>query len=195
MHPYPETFIVTEGTARFTVGDEQITVAAGNVVVVPAETVHGFKNAADAKLRVTSIPTRARSSCRPTSSVLAVEIFAKPDCIEVGHGRLGRGVFAHQDIAEGDTIEICPTLEVEDSAVSGTLSDYVFSSNDDEHIVILLLGFGMLYNHSADANCGVRRARRAGDRVRRPARPSSAATSSSINYGNDWWDTRELEPQ
>ena len=55
VHPYPETFIVTEGTARFTAGDDELVVDAGNVVVVPAETVHGFKNAGDAKLRVTSI--------------------------------------------------------------------------------------------------------------------------------------------
>ena len=73
--------------------------------------------------------------------------------VRVGKSRHGRGVFATRDIAEGETVEICPTLEVEDTAVSGTLSDYVFSSADDEHIVILLLGYGMLYNHSADANC------------------------------------------
>ena len=55
FHPYPEVFVVHAGTAEFTVGDEQLTVAAGNVVVVPAETPHGFKSAADETLRVISI--------------------------------------------------------------------------------------------------------------------------------------------
>lgn len=55
LHPYPEVFVVRTGTAVFTAGDEQITVAAGNVVVVPAETPHGFKCAGDDKLRVVSV--------------------------------------------------------------------------------------------------------------------------------------------
>src|SRR4051812_13713145 len=55
LHPYPEAFVVEAGTAVFTAGDEQITVEAGNIVVVPAETVHGFKNAGDDTLRVVSV--------------------------------------------------------------------------------------------------------------------------------------------
>ena len=54
-HPYPEAFVVLDGTARFTAGDEEIIVPGGNVVVVPAETVHGFKNSEDSVLRVVSI--------------------------------------------------------------------------------------------------------------------------------------------
>ena len=77
----------------------------------------------------------------------------KSELIYVGDGRLGRGVFAAADIAKGEIVEVCPTLEVDDSAVSGELGNYIFSSNDDEHTAIMPLGFGMLYNHSADANC------------------------------------------
>ena len=33
LHPYPEVFVVQTGTATFTAGEEQLTVAAGNVVV------------------------------------------------------------------------------------------------------------------------------------------------------------------
>ena len=55
LHPYPEVFVVQEGTAVFTAGDEQLTVAAGNIVVVPEQTPHGFKNPADDKLRVVSV--------------------------------------------------------------------------------------------------------------------------------------------
>ncbi len=55
VHPYPEVFVVMGGIARFTVADEQIVVEAGNVVVVPAETPHGFKGEGDDKLRIVSV--------------------------------------------------------------------------------------------------------------------------------------------
>jgi quercetin dioxygenase-like cupin family protein len=55
VHPYPEVFLVQEGTARFRAGDEELTAGAGQVVVVPAETAHGFKNAGEDTLRIVSI--------------------------------------------------------------------------------------------------------------------------------------------
>jgi quercetin dioxygenase-like cupin family protein len=55
LHPYPEVFVVQTGTARFTAGDEELTVAAGHVVIVPAGTPHGFKGAGDDTLRVLSV--------------------------------------------------------------------------------------------------------------------------------------------
>jgi mannose-6-phosphate isomerase-like protein (cupin superfamily) len=55
LHPYAEVFVVQAGTARFTVGDEQVEVGAGHMVVVPPETPHGFKGAGDDTLRVVSV--------------------------------------------------------------------------------------------------------------------------------------------
>ncbi len=43
------------GTAVFTAGDDEITVDAGHIVIVPAETPHGFKGAGDDTLRVVSV--------------------------------------------------------------------------------------------------------------------------------------------
>ncbi|HWC25304.1 MAG TPA: cupin domain-containing protein [Solirubrobacteraceae bacterium] len=54
LHPYPEAFVVQTGTAVFTVGDDELTVAAGHIVVVPARTPHGFTSAGDDTLRVVS---------------------------------------------------------------------------------------------------------------------------------------------
>lgn len=54
FHPYPEAFVVESGTAVFTSGDEQLTVSAGHIVVVPGQATHGFKSAGDEKLRVVS---------------------------------------------------------------------------------------------------------------------------------------------
>jgi mannose-6-phosphate isomerase-like protein (cupin superfamily) len=55
VHPYPEVFVVEAGTARFTVGDESVVVESGHVVVVPAETPHGFTCEHDEELRVVSV--------------------------------------------------------------------------------------------------------------------------------------------
>jgi quercetin dioxygenase-like cupin family protein len=55
LHPYAEAFVVQEGTATFTAGEEELVVEAGHVVVVPPETVHGFKCTSDGTLRVVSV--------------------------------------------------------------------------------------------------------------------------------------------
>jgi quercetin dioxygenase-like cupin family protein len=57
-HPYPELFLVEAGTAAFTIGDEQLEVAAGHVVVAPAEAVHAFRCAGGDTLRVVSVHPR-----------------------------------------------------------------------------------------------------------------------------------------
>ena len=112
--------------------------------------------------------------------------------VTVGQGPHGRGVFATRRFAKGETIEACPTVEIADADVSGRLNDYVFTSVTDGD-VLLVLGHGMLYNHSADPNVeyvqddpstiifrALRKVRR-GDEL-------------TIDYGEEWWETRGLEP-
>ena len=55
LHPYPEVFLVETGTGTFTVDGEELVVAAGHIVVVPANTPHAFKGSGDDILRVVSI--------------------------------------------------------------------------------------------------------------------------------------------
>lgn len=55
VHPYQEVFVVQTGTAAFTVGDEELEVGAGHVVIAPPETPHAFKGAGDDTLRVLSV--------------------------------------------------------------------------------------------------------------------------------------------
>ena len=43
-HPYAETFVIREGRAIFTVGDETVEASAGQIVVVPAGVAHSFVN-------------------------------------------------------------------------------------------------------------------------------------------------------
>ena len=42
-HPYPETFVIQEGRAVFTVGGEEIEAGPGQILVVPPNTPHKFR--------------------------------------------------------------------------------------------------------------------------------------------------------
>lgn len=60
QHPYTETFIVLEGNALFQVGEEQLRVSGGSVVVVPANTPHRFENIGPGRLRQIDIHAAPR---------------------------------------------------------------------------------------------------------------------------------------
>jgi len=50
VHPYDEVFTITEGQARFTVGDKTIDAKAGDVVLGPANVPHGYQNLGPGRL-------------------------------------------------------------------------------------------------------------------------------------------------
>lgn len=51
-HPYPETWVVLEGTARIVVGDTELTGRGGDTATVSAGVWHRFTNAGDGPLRM-----------------------------------------------------------------------------------------------------------------------------------------------
>ena len=59
-HPYEEVFVVLEGTATFTAGDDEIEVRGGQVVVVPAGVAHKFVNSGPGRLRQVDIHADGR---------------------------------------------------------------------------------------------------------------------------------------
>ena len=54
-HPYEEVFVVQEGSATFTAGEDVIEVRGGQVVVVPAGVTHKFVNPGTTPLRQVDI--------------------------------------------------------------------------------------------------------------------------------------------
>lgn len=50
-HPYEEVFVVQEGVATFTAGEETVEVSAGQILVVPAGVPHKFVNSGSGPLR------------------------------------------------------------------------------------------------------------------------------------------------
>lgn len=59
-HPYAEVFVVQEGEATFTVGDDTVEVTAGQIVVVPAGVPHKFVNSGAGPLRQVDIHPSGR---------------------------------------------------------------------------------------------------------------------------------------
>ena len=54
-HPYPETFVIRAGRARFTVGGEELTGVGGQIIVVPAGTAHAFAALGPGRLEMVDI--------------------------------------------------------------------------------------------------------------------------------------------
>lgn len=54
-HPYEETFVLAEGTVRFTVDGEELDAQGGQIVVVPAGARHRFLVTGDRPLRFVSV--------------------------------------------------------------------------------------------------------------------------------------------
>ncbi len=54
-HPYTETWVMLEGEALFTVGDEQLHAVAGDTATAPVWAWHGFTNVGTGRLQVLCI--------------------------------------------------------------------------------------------------------------------------------------------
>jgi hypothetical protein len=99
-------------------------------------------------------------------------------------------VFATRTFAEGETVETCPTVEIAESG--GALADYLFESTNEGHFLVVL-GFGMLYNHSAEPN--VDYYQEDGDSLDFVAtRRVERGEELTISYGDEWWSARGETP-
>jgi mannose-6-phosphate isomerase-like protein (cupin superfamily) len=54
-HPYSETFLLLEGEGRWTAADDVIELSPDNMLVVPPNTPHGFRNIGQMPLLVVSV--------------------------------------------------------------------------------------------------------------------------------------------
>ena len=55
VHPYDESFIITEGRARFVVGETTLDASAGEIVFGPAGVPHRFENLGPGRLQTIDI--------------------------------------------------------------------------------------------------------------------------------------------
>jgi len=55
VHPYPETFVLLRGEGRWTSGEHTAELVPEQVIVVPPDTKHGFRNIGGEPLLVVSV--------------------------------------------------------------------------------------------------------------------------------------------
>jgi uncharacterized protein len=113
--------------------------------------------------------------------------------LEIRDGLRGRGVFAARAFAADEEIEACPSVELPRGEAKGLLIDYVFDSAGDDDAVLLVLGYGMLYNHSDDPNVEYEQDD-SGVVTFYAIRDVEAGEELTISYGREWWTQRHLEP-
>ena len=105
-------------------------------------------------------------------------------------GPRGRGVFATRTFTDGETVEVCPTVEIAHGG--DDLNDYLFESTNEGRFLIVL-GFGMLYNHSADPNVDYHQVD--SETLRFVAlRRVERGEELTISYGEEWWSARGEKP-
>lgn len=107
----------------------------------------------------------------------------------------GRGVFALRNFKKGELIERCPVLVIPERhseyILNTKLDHYAFDWDEDEDLA-LILGYGMIYNHSYSPN-----ARMVHDITKRVSdviayRAIKAGDEILINYNGNPNDKSEL---
>ena len=103
----------------------------------------------------------------------------------------GRGAFANENIKDGAIIERCPALEVTDGDIGGELLNYVFYGST-QSTRLLVMGNGMLFNHSSTPNVAYYREQTAlgVERVLYALRNIKKGEELFYSYGEEWWSTR-----
>lgn len=110
--------------------------------------------------------------------------------IELGASKIhGKGVFARKRFVESEVVEVCPVLEIHSRYVGGILEDYVFCG-DRKGWRCAVLGYGMMYNSWIQANLSYYRDEE-GNFVYVAARDIEKGEELLIDYGDDWWQSRD----
>jgi SET domain-containing protein len=115
--------------------------------------------------------------------------------VRVGQSNIsGRGVFALRNLSNGDIIERCPVLEVNEEDVGGELVNYVFYG-DSEKQRLVAMGNGMLFNHSSFPNVGyyLEETALGPELVLYALRNIRKGEELFYNYGREWWSSRNLQ--
>ena len=99
-------------------------------------------------------------------------------------------MFANRTFAEGETVEVCPTVEISEGG--GDLADYLFESTN-EGMFLVVLGFGMLYNHSSEPNLDYFQENGAALAFV-AQRQIDKGEELTISYGDEWWSARGETP-
>jgi hypothetical protein len=125
-------------------------------------------------------------------------LFRHPDIV-ISPCDYGHGIFTTTAIPADTTLEECPYLRIKSDECTASLDDYVFNletaeENGETDIYSLVLGWGSLFNHSYNHNTEYWHDTDRGLIVFHTIRFVSAGKQLFVNYGKEWWESRDLTP-
>jgi hypothetical protein len=113
----------------------------------------------------------------------------------IGHsnigGPYGRGVFAGRNFREGETVEIAPYIQDKISNVRGIMKDYVYKKPHTVDDIVIVFGYGSMYNHSQDPNTHLRVDD--SNLVITANKDIDKDEEIFISYGDGYWEHREMK--
>ena len=121
--------------------------------------------------------------------------------VHVHPAEWGYGVFTEEFIPEGTVIEECHYLKAPwSSCQEPPLDDYVFRIEWSEYEeprpgewVAVVMGYGMIYNHSNTPNVSYRRGGERDLFYFYALRDIQPGEQLFISYGEAWWKTRGMQ--
>ena len=113
----------------------------------------------------------------------------------------GYGVFASEPIPANTTVEECHHLRIKKEDCSGIIDDYVYGldpdgtdADEDAECYSLPLGWGSIFNHADQHNIEYWHDTDRDLIVFHTIKDIAAGEQLFINYGEPWWETRDLMP-
>lgn len=114
--------------------------------------------------------------------------------VRIGHSNIsGRGAFATRNINNGEILERCPVLELNEEDIGGKLLNYVFYG-ENEKTRLVAMGNGMLFNHSSFPNVAyyLEETPLGSELIIYALRDIRKGEELFYNYGSEWWETRNM---
>ncbi|MBT5574466.1 MAG: SET domain-containing protein-lysine N-methyltransferase [Alphaproteobacteria bacterium] len=108
----------------------------------------------------------------------------------------GLGVFAITDIKQGEIIEKCAYIVIDDDDLKddNRLNDYLFTSPDCNTDYLVMMGVGMLFNHGRPGNCDWEIDSTDNRFVLFKASCFIKSGEEILHdYGEEYWQTRDVE--
>ncbi len=101
-----------------------------------------------------------------------------------------RGVFATKDFKKGEVVEYAPFVVIGKNDCTGLIKNYTFKHFDDSKTLVVL-GYGMLYNHDDNHNIGYSFDNVNSCIIFRALRDIKKGEELFDSYGEQWWTNRK----
>lgn len=114
--------------------------------------------------------------------------------VRIGQSNVsGRGIFATRNIKNGDLVERCPVLQLDEEDIGGELLNYVFYGENEKKRLVAM-GNGMLFNHSSFPNVAyyLEETPLGTELIIYALRDIRKGEELFYSYGREWWITRNI---